>query len=179
MQIDRYVDSISASISTSAALSDLNAEKTEQQISALQNGDVGISSENDVINNPAVRLVDSIIKEAIPYRASDIHIEPFEKEVKVRYRIDGDLQNRAEFPIEAYSAICARLKIMSGLKSSSRRAGEISRPSCEAWTVSSDAAGETTFPEGTTAWLEIVILPAPSILKLYAAALHKASCISL
>lgn len=120
-QIDRYVDSISASISTSAALNDLNTEKTEQQISAMQKGESAVSSENDVINNPAVRLVDSIIKEAIPYRASDIHIEPFEKEVKVRYRIDGDLQNRAKFPIEAYSAICARLKIMSGLNIAERR----------------------------------------------------------
>lgn len=121
VQIDRYIDSISAAISTTAALSDLNTEKTEQQVSALLKGEIGISSENDVLNNPAVRLVDSIIKEAIPYRASDIHIEPFEKNVKVRYRIDGDLQNRAEFPIEAYSAICARLKIMSGLNIAERR----------------------------------------------------------
>lgn len=121
VQIDRYVDSISASISTSAALSDLNAEKAEQQVSAMLKGELNAPGENDVINNPAVRLVDSIIKEAIPYRASDIHIEPFEKHVKVRYRIDGDLQNRAEFPIEAYSAICARLKIMSGLNIAERR----------------------------------------------------------
>ena len=74
-----------------------------------------VAAEGDVINNPAVRLVDSIIREAIPYRASDIHIEPFEKAVRVRYRVDGDLQDRAEFPIEAYSAICARLKIMQAL----------------------------------------------------------------
>jgi len=115
------VESISASISTTAALTDLNTEKTEQQLNAMMKGELSISSENDVINNPAVRLVDSIIKEAIPFRASDIHIEPFEKQVKVRYRIDGDLQNRAEFPIEAYSAICARLKIMSGLNIAERR----------------------------------------------------------
>ena len=121
VQIDRYVDSVSAVQSTSAALSDLNTEKAEQQVSAMQKGNQGVASENDVINNPAVRLVDSVIKEAIPYRASDIHIEPFEKAVRVRYRIDGDLQDRAEFPIEAYSAICARLKIMSGLNIAERR----------------------------------------------------------
>jgi len=121
VQIDRYVDSVSAVISTTAALSDLNTEKTEQQVNALQKGNQGVSSENDVINNPAVRLVDSVIKEAIPYRASDIHIEPFEKIVRVRYRIDGDLQDRAQFPIDAYSAICARLKIMSGLNIAERR----------------------------------------------------------
>lgn len=121
VQVDRYIDSISAVISTSMALDDLNTEKTEQQISAQKGAQIAVSREDDVINNPSVRLVDSIIKEAIPYRASDIHIEPFEKIVKVRYRIDGDLQNRAEFPIEAYSAICARLKIMSGLNIAERR----------------------------------------------------------
>ncbi len=121
VQIDRYVDSISAVMSTSAALSDLNTEKTEELLAAQRSNLNMTSTGDEVINNPAVRLVDSIIKEAIPYRASDIHIEPFEKVVKVRYRIDGDLQNRAEFPIEAYSAICARLKIMSGLNIAERR----------------------------------------------------------
>lgn len=122
VQIDRYVDSVAAVISTSLALNDLNAEKEQKQIAQAQKGaQTTVAREDDVINNPAVRLVDSIIKEAIPYRASDIHIEPFEKNVKVRYRIDGDLQNRAEFPIEAYSAICARLKIMSGLNIAERR----------------------------------------------------------
>lgn len=121
VQIDRYVDSISAVMSTSAALSDLHTEKAEQQVSAMQQGNQNVASEGDVINNPAVRLVDSVIREAIPYRASDIHIEPFEKIVRVRYRIDGDLQDRAEFPVEAYSAICARLKIMSGLNIAERR----------------------------------------------------------
>jgi type IV pilus assembly protein PilB len=118
-QIDRYIDAVSAVITTTAALTDLNAEKDDQLF-----GDKGgseVFKENDVINNPAVRLVDSIIKEAIPYRASDIHIEPFEKRVRVRYRIDGDLQERAEFPIESYSAICARLKILSGLNIAERR----------------------------------------------------------
>ena len=122
VQIDRYVDSISAVISTSLALNDLNSGKIDQQLKEVQNaGDTTVSKEDEVINNPAVRLVDSVIKEAIPYRASDIHIEPFEKVVKVRYRIDGDLQDRADFPIEAYSAICARLKIMSGLNIAERR----------------------------------------------------------
>ncbi len=120
VQIDRYIDSISAVESTKNALSDLNSERTDKLITSL-GGETALSSENDVINNPAVRLVDSIIKEAIPFRASDIHIEPFEQKVKVRYRVDGDLQERAEFPIEAYSAISARLKIMSGLNIAERR----------------------------------------------------------
>ncbi len=119
-QIDRYIDSIKAVISTSAALDDLNTEGNAKLFSD-KNGDGEDVIEIDVVNNPSVRLVDSIINEAIPYRASDIHIEPFEKSVKVRYRIDGDLQERAEFPINSYSAICARIKIMAGLDIAERR----------------------------------------------------------
>ncbi|MBQ3597719.1 MAG: type II/IV secretion system protein [Clostridia bacterium] len=121
VQIDRYVDSVSAVVSTTSALEDLNSEKSEQLAAAQRGEGVLAVQEDDVINNPAVRLVDSVIKEAVPYRASDIHIEPFEKNVRVRYRIDGDLQERAEFPIEAYSAICARLKILAGLNIAERR----------------------------------------------------------
>ena len=121
VQIDRYVDSVSAVVSTTSALEDLNSEKSEQLAAAQRGEGVSAVQEDDVINNPAVRLVDSVIKEAVPYRASDIHIEPFEKNVRVRYRIDGDLQERAEFPIEAYSAICARLKILAGLNIAERR----------------------------------------------------------
>ena len=114
-QIDRYIDSISAVMSTSQALHDLNSEKDKQIFDDNVNVDAYQGSDDDVINNPSVRLVDSVIKEAIPYRASDIHVEPFEKKVRVRYRIDGDLQERASFPIDSYPAICARLKIMSGM----------------------------------------------------------------
>ena len=119
--IERYIDSIEAVMSTSAALNDLNNESDKKIVSGLRNNTEGVSSAEDVVNNPSVRLVDSIIKEAIPYGASDIHIEPFEKKVRVRYRIDGDLQERATFSIEAYPAICARLKIMAGLNIAERR----------------------------------------------------------
>lgn len=116
-QIDTYIDSIVAVISTAQALSDIhNAGKDKK----AQTADPG-AKEDDVINNPAVRLVDSIIKEAIPFRASDIHIEPFEKKVRIRYRIDGDLQERAEFSIASYDAICARLKIMAGMNIAEKR----------------------------------------------------------
>ena len=120
-QIDRYIDSIAVVISTSAALKDLNDEGEVEIFSNKKTNVVEEIGETDVVNNPSVRLVDSIIREAVPYRASDIHIEPFEKVVKVRYRIDGDLQERAEFPINSYSAICARIKIMAGLDIAERR----------------------------------------------------------
>ena len=122
-QIDVYIDSIVAVLSTSKALDDLQQAKDNEVFAeAMSNSQLNlVMREDDVINNPSVRLVDSIIKEAIPFRSSDIHIEPFEKEVKVRYRIDGDLQDRAQFPIESYPAICARIKIMAGINIAERR----------------------------------------------------------
>ena len=118
-QIDRYLDSIDAAASTSAALDDLKTDGEDAL--PLRGGYEDETVENDVVNNPSVRLVDSVIREAVPYRASDIHIEPFENIVRVRYRIDGDLRERAEFPIKSYSAICARIKIMAGLDIAERR----------------------------------------------------------
>ena len=121
LQIDRYVDSIAAVRSTTEALDDLSTEGEASAFSSKRAQPEEEVVENDVINNPSVRLVDSIIRGAVLYRASDIHIEPFEKVVKVRYRIDGDLQERAEFPINSYSAICARIKIIAGLDIAERR----------------------------------------------------------
>lgn len=117
-QIDRYIDSIVTVLSTTKALGDLTRDENS---SDGQRYEKTIEQVDDVINNPSVRLVDSIIREAIPLRASDIHIEPFDRTVKVRYRIDGDLQLRAEFPIQSYSAVCARLKILSGINIAERR----------------------------------------------------------
>ncbi len=122
VQIDVYVDSIVAVISTKQALTDLQDVGDKSMVERVANATaVTLESSDDVINNPSVRLVDSIIREAIPFKASDIHIEPFEHTVKVRYRIDGDLQLRVEFPIESYPAICARLKIISGINIAERR----------------------------------------------------------
>lgn len=79
------------------------------------------TGKDEVQNAPAVKLVDSLLGEAISYRASDIHIEPFEKSVRVRYRIDGSLHDRAKFSIDTYPAVCARLKILAGINIAERR----------------------------------------------------------
>src|SRR5690606_18018537 len=62
-----------------------------------------------------VNLVDLIIHEAIEQRASDIHIEPFEKALKVKYRIDGLLYEMSPPPKHLQSAIASRIKIMAGM----------------------------------------------------------------
>lgn len=65
---------------------------------------------------PVIRIVDTLLKHAILQRASDIHIEPTEKEVVVRYRIDGILRDAMVLPKQVSSGIVARIKVLSNLK---------------------------------------------------------------
>ncbi|MBN2453271.1 MAG: Flp pilus assembly complex ATPase component TadA [Candidatus Omnitrophica bacterium] len=64
---------------------------------------------------PIVKVVNLILNEAMKKRASDIHIEPREKALKVRYRVDGNLQDAITLPKKNQNAVIARLKIMSNL----------------------------------------------------------------
>jgi len=70
---------------------------------------------------PVVRLVNSIITQAIVEQASDIHVEPMEDSVRVRYRIDGILQERQRLPKRIQAGIIARLKIISNMDIAERR----------------------------------------------------------
>jgi general secretion pathway protein E len=70
---------------------------------------------------PVIRLVNAMIALAVEKRASDIHIEPFEKEFRVRYRIDGVLFNQEPPPRELKAAIVSRLKLMAKLNIAERR----------------------------------------------------------
>lgn len=65
---------------------------------------------------PVIRIVDTLLKHAILQRSSDIHIEPTDKEVVVRYRIDGILRDAMVLPKQATSGIVARVKVLSNLK---------------------------------------------------------------
>jgi general secretion pathway protein E len=70
---------------------------------------------------PVIRLVNLIISRAIEARASDIHIEPFEKELRLRYRVDGVLQNMDPPPNPLRAAIISRIKLMAKLNIAERR----------------------------------------------------------
>ena len=70
---------------------------------------------------PVIRLVNLIIQRAVELRASDIHIEPFESRLKVRYRIDGVLEEAESPPANLTAAIISRVKIMAKLNIAERR----------------------------------------------------------
>jgi len=82
-------------------------------------------TESDLLSaiqdKPLVRLVDSIVSDAIRMGASDIHLEMYEKRIRVRYRIDGDLREMAPLPFKYRAAIVSRVKIMADLDISERR----------------------------------------------------------
>ncbi len=70
---------------------------------------------------PIVRIVDTLLRHAIIQKASDIHVEPMEKEVLVRYRIDGILRDAMTLPKNASAGITARIKVLSNLKLDEKR----------------------------------------------------------
>lgn len=81
----------------------------------------------DVENAPIVLLVNKIVEQAINERASDIHIEALEYSVRVRFRIDGVLQEVMRYEKELLNAIVARIKIISGMNISEKRAPQDGR----------------------------------------------------
>ncbi len=67
------------------------------------------------IDAPLVQALNLIIDEAVKARASDVHIEPEEKRLRIRYRIDGTLQDMMSLPLDIHSALISRIKILSNL----------------------------------------------------------------
>lgn len=76
---------------------------------------------NEINNAPVVRIFESILREGTARNASDIHIEPFEKHFRIRFRIDGVLNTFIEMAIDIYEALVARIKVLANLNITERR----------------------------------------------------------
>lgn len=104
---------------------DTEAMKAAQEYAKEREGkyksEEEVRANDDVNNSPVVLLVNSIIEQAARLRASDIHIEALEHMVRVRYRIDGALYEKATYNVHLLSAIIARLKIIGGMDISEKR----------------------------------------------------------
>ena len=98
-------------------------EFTDTAIDFTETSDSGMMEEGDVEDNsaPVIRLVQLMIAEAVQLRASDIHVEPFEDRVRIRYRIDGRCVEREAAPRRMLSAIVARIKILGKIDISEKR----------------------------------------------------------
>ncbi len=88
---------------------------------ALEQGDAAAKDAEEQSDAPVVKLVTLIITEAVQLRASDIHVEPFEDRVRIRYRIDGRMVERDNPPRRLLGAILSRIKILSKLDIAERR----------------------------------------------------------
>ena len=98
------------------------ADTNDDEVQVLEEGSDEIADlETMAKEATVVKLVNLILRQAVQERASDVHVEPFEKEMKVRYRIDGLLHEAPSTPRRLQSAIISRLKIMANLDIAERR----------------------------------------------------------
>lgn len=85
---------------------------------AMLEDSTGLELEDDA---PVIRMVNSILRQAVQVRASDVHIEPLEYDLRVRFRIDGELYEVLTLPKRSFPAIVSRIKIMGNLDISEKR----------------------------------------------------------
>lgn len=115
-QINMHLDKLFGKKQAMEALEQFQAEHADEF------GAIEEEEEDESINDaPIVKIVRSMLQEAVRMGASDIHIEALEKEVRVRYRVDGVLQIVATYNLNTLAAIVARIKIISGLDISEKR----------------------------------------------------------
>ena len=114
--IDKFYDS-------SSMLDDIIADFDDSELELIQEEDDYDSStlKQETEDAPVIRLVNKIMVDAIRREASDIHVEPYEKFFRVRYRIDGVLYEIMKPPMKLKNAIISRIKIMSELDIAERR----------------------------------------------------------
>jgi type IV pilus assembly protein PilB len=114
--IDRYYDK-------SSSLDDIMGDFDDSDLELVSDSDDvdvnALAKESE--DAPVVKLVNLVLTDAIKKTASDIHIEPYEKEFRVRYRIDGVLYEVMKPPLKLKNAITSRLKIMAELDIAERR----------------------------------------------------------
>ena len=97
------------------------AEQFQAEHADEYGADEAAGEDESVSDAPIVKIVRTMLDEAVRMGSSDIHIEPMEKSVRVRYRIDGVLQQVMEYNTNVLSAMVARIKIISGLDISEKR----------------------------------------------------------
>ncbi|NOY23979.1 MAG: type IV-A pilus assembly ATPase PilB [Acidobacteria bacterium] len=119
--IEKYYETESA-MELRKVMEDL-AEIDEEELEVIEDeDDLDLETlEASSVEAPVVRLVNSLLTDAVRKGASDIHVEPYEKEMRIRFRIDGILHEIMKPPLKMRDAICSRIKIMSKLDIAEKR----------------------------------------------------------
>lgn len=115
--IDKFI-SIGGNTQTTETVAELVESAL---IDAIPSESIEAKEDTVKVEAPIIKLANKIIIDALKMRASDIHIEPYEKGVNVRYRIDGVLHNSLNLPMQIKSSLITRFKIMAHLDISERR----------------------------------------------------------
>ena len=97
------------------------AEELLKEAIESKNLNLNVEEIDDVKNAPVVKMIEHLFKNSIEMRASDIHIEPYEKEIRIRYRIDGELVTINTLGIESLAPLIARIKILANLNIAEKR----------------------------------------------------------
>ncbi|MEZ0229541.1 MAG: GspE/PulE family protein [Planctomycetota bacterium] len=110
----------------------LEGVEVDEDLIKIDEDDIG---EEDLLNTadkgPIIKLVNTIIFDGYRMRASDIHFQPFEHKLQVRYRIDGILYDKNDIPKQFQEAVTSRLKVMSKMDIAERRLPQDGRASCK------------------------------------------------
>ncbi len=119
--IGKFYGSVEAGEELDKVMKDLAGEETEMELAA-EEAEMDLAAlERAADEAPIIKLVNLVLTDAVKRGASDIHIEPYEKEYLVRFRIDGILQNVMAPPLKLKDAITSRVKIMAKLDISEKR----------------------------------------------------------
>ena len=102
-------------------LNDLLKDMESDDIEVLEDTEEEIATQAQIEDAPVVKLINGILIDAVKRGASDIHVEPFEHDLRVRYRIDGSLQEVMRPPLRMRAALTSRIKILSQLNIAERR----------------------------------------------------------
>jgi general secretion pathway protein E len=132
-----FADQVQAVLSTRKSISEAinltyerSSDSAGEVIENLENGDLAIrvsdlEEPQDLLDAsdeaPIINFVNSALYEAVKERASDIHIEPFEGDLSIRYRVDGVLHNAHQLPNKLHSPIISRIKVMANMDIAEKR----------------------------------------------------------
>lgn len=114
--INKFIQLYYSSEQMNKAAEELTKESLEYRVL-----DIELDEIDDVKNAPVVKMIEYLFRNSIEMRASDIHIEPFESEVRIRYRIDGHLQTVNSLQRESLGPLVTRIKILANLNITEKR----------------------------------------------------------
>lgn len=117
--IDIYYGGAGDSIEARRYMEEL--EEEEADVELIEDEDDEMLTEQDAEDKPAIKLVNLLFRDALKMGASDLHFEPFEKEFRVRFRIDGILHEHMTPPMKLKNKITVRLKLIAGIDIAEKR----------------------------------------------------------